>query len=70
MSGYSPITELGEEPHRLDGKLEPEAKDCASLTEASLLSIAVSMKRLADHLAGTDLRSGLVDAIYDVRTPQ
>ena len=70
MSVYSPILELGEDAHRLDGKLEPEAKDCASLTEASLLSIAVSMKRLADHLAGTDLRSGLVDAIYDVRKPQ
>lgn len=36
---------------RLDGKLEPEAKDgCSSLTEAATLSIAISLKRIADSM--------------------
>lgn len=41
------------EPSRLDGKLEPEAKNgCSSLTEAATLSLAISMKRIADVLEG------------------
>lgn len=45
-------------PHRLDGKLEPEAKaGTTSLSEASVLSIAVSLKRMADTIDGTS--SGL-----------
>lgn len=40
-----------EEKSRLDGKLEPEAKDgCSSLTEAATLSIAISLKRIADSM--------------------
>lgn len=42
-----------EEKSRLDGKLEPEAEDgCSSLTEAATLSLAISMKRIADVLEG------------------
>lgn len=40
-----------EAPSRLEGKLEPEAKDgCSSLTEAATLSIAISLKRIADMM--------------------
>lgn len=53
----------------MTGKLEPEAKDAKTPEEAALTSIAVSLKRLADHLSGTDKRSGLVDAIYDAARP-
>lgn len=38
--------------HRLDGVLEPEAKDGASsLIEATAISIAISLKRIADAFA-------------------
>ena len=47
----------------LDGKLEPEAKDAASATEAAAISIAVSLKRIADAVAGTDQASGLRDLV-------
>ena len=41
-------------PHELDGKLEPEAKPIHTcISDAALLSIAVSMKRIADLLDGT-----------------
>lgn len=47
------------DPHPLDGKLEPEARDgCQSGADAALLSIAVSLKRIADAVApanGQDL---------------
>jgi hypothetical protein len=29
----------------------------------------IALERLADHLAGTEQRSGLVDAIYDSASP-
>lgn len=41
------------EPSRLEGKLEPEARDCQSVQEAALLSLAVSMKRIADTMDGS-----------------
>lgn len=37
----------------LDGKLEPEAKHETSRHDAALLSIAVSLKRIADTMDGT-----------------
>jgi hypothetical protein len=52
----------------LEGKFEPEARAIVTnQSDAALVSIAVSLKRLADHLAGTAERSGLVDALYDTK---
>lgn len=34
----------------LEGKLEPEARDCGLLSDAALLSIAISLKRIADTI--------------------
>lgn len=39
---------------RLDGKLEPEAQPAASMSDAALISIAVSLKRIADAVSGPD----------------
>ena len=39
------------EPHPLDGLLEPAS---APYRDAALVSIAISLKRLADHLAPND----------------
>lgn len=42
---------MDEHPHPLDGKFEPEAKDVSSsITDAAAVSIAVSLKRIADTL--------------------
>lgn len=39
------------EPHSLDGRLEPEAREVIrSAADAALVSIAVSLKRIADVL--------------------
>lgn len=47
---------------RLDGKLEPEAKGVTtSVSDAALISIAVSLKRIADVLTEQTIRT--------VRTP-
>ena len=43
---------MSPEPHCLDGKLEPEARDSSSITEAATLSIAISLKRIADAMTG------------------
>jgi len=41
--------------HPLDGKFEPEAKDIiTSQSDAALVSIAVSLKRIADAVAPAD----------------
>lgn len=54
----------------LDGKLEPEAKDgCSSPSEAALVSMAVSLKRIADELAGIESRLGLIDTLFQVGNP-
>lgn len=56
----------------LDVYLEPIAVKVArsdpriALSVISAFSMAVSMKRLADHLAGDLNRTGIVDAMYDI----
>lgn len=61
------------QPHPFDGQFEPAAEAVAKdnpripLPEIAQASIAISLKRLADHLAGTDQRSGIVDALYESR---
>jgi hypothetical protein len=48
----------------LDGKLEPELKH--SMDErAPLYSIAISLKRIADVLAGTDTHGSILELIAD-----
>lgn len=42
-----------DEPHPLDGKLEPEMKGSTD-ERAPLYSIAISLKRIADALEGKD----------------
>lgn len=57
-------------PHRLDGKFEPEAKDgCASLTEAALISLAISMKRIADTMDGTASGLCITETLIGGRRP-
>jgi len=48
--------------HPLDGKLEPETKDCFD-ERAALYSIAISLKRIADALTGTETHLGIRDAV-------
>ncbi len=45
------------EPHFLDGKLEPECRDVQTPLECATLSIAISLKRIADQLDGSGTRS-------------
>jgi hypothetical protein len=55
------------EPHPLDGKLEPEAKAVSSSEEAAaLISIAVSLKRIADALHGDPHNTGMKHALADI----
>ena len=37
-------------PHPLEGKYEPESRDVQTPLEAAYMSIAISLKRIADHL--------------------
>ena len=41
-----------DEPHPLEGLLEPATRDRAAGTEYALTSIAISLKRIADVLEG------------------
>lgn len=46
-----PHPELAAEPHILEGKFEPEAREVHTcISDAALTSIAVSLKRIADAL--------------------
>jgi len=46
------MTPHPEEPkHPLEGKLEPECKNVQTPTEAAMLSIAISLKRIADEIS-------------------
>lgn len=58
---------------KFDAYIEPLAvtmlKQGLTADGAFHLSIAISLKRLADHLTPTLHHSGLVDAIYDVGRP-
>lgn len=49
--------------HPLDGKMEPEARDERSIQDAAMVSMAVSLKRIADVLSGDDKTSGLIHAL-------
>ena len=43
---------MNDVPHPLEGKLEPECKDVQTPMECAALSIAISLKRIADQLDG------------------
>lgn len=62
MSGPHP-----EEPHPLEGRLEPEFRDVRSPMECAALSIAISLKRIADQLEGYDTaprgQTGVADVL-------
>jgi len=51
--------------HPLDGKLEPETKDCFD-DRAPLYSIAISLKRIADALDGNSAEAGIKHAIWGI----
>ena len=55
---------MTEHPHPLEGKLESECRDLLSAQDAYGYSIAISLKRIADVLEGTNERLGLADSIY------
>jgi hypothetical protein len=44
------------QPHFLEGKLEPECRDVQTPMDCATLSIAISLKRIADFLAGSEHR--------------
>lgn len=55
------------EPHSLDGRLEPEAREVIrSAADAALVSIAVSLKRIADVLQVDPQNMGIKHAIFDI----
>lgn len=41
----------------LEGKLEPEARESRSISEATAISIAISLKRIADLLEKRSVKS-------------
>lgn len=41
---------MDQHPHPLEGKYEPESRDVQTPLEAAYMSIAISLKRIADHL--------------------
>jgi hypothetical protein len=51
----------------LDGKLEPEAKNETGRHDAALISIAVSLKRIADTMDGTASGVCVNDTIFGRR---
>ena len=58
------MTDIDQHPHPLEGKLEPECRDVRSPMECAALSIAISLKRIADAIEGTSERHALADSIY------
>ena len=55
---------MTEHPHPLEGKLESECRDMFSAQDVYGYSIAISLKRIADVLEGTDKRASFSDSIY------
>jgi hypothetical protein len=56
-------------PDPLDGKLEPEAKPMLSVEDAALISIAISLKRIADFTDGPQ-RLNIVEYLaQEMRNP-
>ena len=49
------------EPHPLEGKLEAECRDVQTPLECAALSIAISLKRIADQLEGQGSRPGMIE---------
>ena len=41
---------MSHHPHPLEGKYEPESRDVQTPLEAAAMSIAISLKRIADYL--------------------
>lgn len=52
---------MDQHPHPLEGKYEPESRDVQTPLEAAAMSIAISLKRIADHL---DKRAGSKGPTY------
>lgn len=50
---------MKKKPHILDGKIEHEARGCPTMEQGSILSIAISMKRIADTITGKEVSSGI-----------
>ena len=53
-------------PHPLEGKYEPESRDVQTPLEAAAMSIAISLKRIADALTPEEERLGPVDHLNEV----
>ena len=52
--------------HPLEGKYEPEARWVQTPNEAALMSIAISLKRIADQLDGSGGADRLTTSLADV----
>ena len=66
MSGPhpDPLSDMLSKPHELDGRFEREAKTVITcISDAALTSIAVSLKRIADAMTGTETHLGMRDAV-------
>ena len=60
-----PIADMLAAPHELDGKFEPQAKAVTTcISDAALVSIAVSLKRIADALDGDGAGQGLATSLF------
>jgi hypothetical protein len=58
--GCGEAVEPYDKPSSLDGKLEPEAKHgFVTPSDAALVSIAVSLKRIADAMSGNGTSQGM-----------
>lgn len=58
-----PSDEPSDEPHILDGKLEPELKHSTD-DRAVFYSMAISLKRIADALTGSDQNQGMAASLF------
>jgi hypothetical protein len=60
------MTDIDQHPHPLEGKLEPECRDVQSPMECAALSIAISLKRIADQLDGSSGTGPSKTSVADV----
>lgn len=56
----------GAHPHPLEGLLEPACRDVQTPIECALLSISISLKRIADQLDGIGQSSRDATSLADV----
>ncbi len=48
-------------------QLEPAARDTCVMEKATMLSAAISLKRIADELCGSNKVLGLIDTLFECK---